>query len=40
MNKQRSATAERLYQNDARLDVRSAGVNSEAKRRVSEADLQ
>ena len=40
MNKQRSATAERLYRNDARLDVRSAGVNSEAKRRVSEVDLQ
>ena len=40
MNKQRSATAEQLYRNDARLEVRSAGVNSEAKRRVSENDLR
>lgn len=40
MNKQRSVTAERIYRNDARLDVRSAGVRSEAKRRVSEADLK
>jgi len=39
MNKQRSATAERIYKNDARLDVRSAGVNSGARRRVSESDL-
>ncbi len=39
MNKQRSVTAERLYRNDARLEVRSAGVRSEAKRRISEADL-
>jgi len=40
MNKQRSVTAERLYRNDARLDVRSAGVRSEAKRRVGDADLK
>src|SRR5512141_1307706 len=40
MNKQRSVTAERIYRNDARLEVRSAGVRSEAKRRVSEADLK
>ncbi|MBK9990961.1 MAG: protein-tyrosine-phosphatase [Verrucomicrobia bacterium] len=40
MNKQRSVTAERLYRNDARLEVRSAGVRSEAKRRVNEADLK
>lgn len=39
MNKERSVTAERLYRNDARLDVRSAGVRSDANRRVSEADL-
>ena len=39
MNKQRSPTAEQLYRNDARLEVRSAGVRSEAKRRLSEADL-
>jgi predicted protein tyrosine phosphatase len=40
MNKQRSATAEQIYRNDARLEVRSAGVRSEAKRRVSENDLR
>ena len=40
MNKQRSVTAERIYRKDARLEVRSAGVRSEAKRRVSEEDLK
>ena len=40
MNKQRSVTAERLYCQDARLEVRSAGVRSDANRRVSEADLR
>lgn len=40
MNKQRSVTAERLYRNDPRLDVRSAGVREGAKRRVNEADLR
>jgi protein-tyrosine phosphatase len=40
MNRQRSVTAERMYRNDARLEVRSAGVRTEANRRVSEADLQ
>ena len=40
MNKERSVTAERLYRNDARLEVRSAGVRAEANRRVSEADLK
>jgi predicted protein tyrosine phosphatase len=40
MNKQRSVTAEQLYRNDARLEVRSAGVRAGANRRVSEADLQ
>jgi predicted protein tyrosine phosphatase len=39
MNKKRSATAEQLYRQDARLEVRSAGVRREAKRRVSAADL-
>lgn len=39
MNKKRSATAEQLYRNDARLEVRSAGVRAEAKRRVNESDL-
>ncbi len=40
MNKQRSATAEQLYRNDARLEVRSAGVRFGAPRRVSEDDLR
>jgi predicted protein tyrosine phosphatase len=40
MNKQRSVTAEQLYRNDARLEVRSAGVRSDANRRVSEDDLR
>jgi protein-tyrosine phosphatase len=40
MNKRRSVTAERLYCRDARLEVRSAGIRSEALRRVSEADLK
>jgi protein-tyrosine phosphatase len=39
MNKQRSVTAERLYRNDARLEVRSAGVRTDALRRISESDL-
>jgi protein-tyrosine phosphatase len=39
MNKKRSATAEQIYRNDARLEVRSAGVRQQANRRVSEADL-
>jgi protein-tyrosine phosphatase len=40
MNKQRSVTAERIYQKDARVEVRSAGVRADANRRVSEADLR
>lgn len=40
MNKQRSVTAEQLYRRDARLEVRSAGVRSEANRRISEDDLR
>ncbi len=40
MNKQRSATAERLFRDDPRLEVRSAGVRSEALRRVGEKDLR
>jgi predicted protein tyrosine phosphatase len=40
MNRRRSATAEQIYRNDARLAVRSAGLRAEARRRVSEQDLQ
>ena len=40
MNKQRSVTAERLYRDDPRLEVRSAGVRADANRRVGEDDLR
>ncbi len=40
MNKKRSLTAEHLYRNDPRLEVRSAGVRREALRRVSVKDLR
>jgi predicted protein tyrosine phosphatase len=40
MNRERSPTAERLYRKDSRLEVRSGGVRSDAKHRVSEKDLQ
>jgi predicted protein tyrosine phosphatase len=40
MNKQRSVTAERIYRNDSRVEVRSGGVRAGANRRVSEADLR
>ncbi len=39
INKQRSATAERVYHDDKRFAVRSAGVQSGAVRRVCEDDL-
>lgn len=39
LNQWRSPTAELLYRNDPRLEVRSAGVRAEAKRRISEADM-
>jgi predicted protein tyrosine phosphatase len=38
-NQWRSPTAEHLYRDDARLEVRSAGIRSEARRRVSAADI-
>lgn len=40
MNKERSVTAERLYRDDPRLEVRSAGVRADANRRVSADDLR
>lgn len=40
MNKRRSATAERIYRNDPRIEARSAGVRANANRRVSENDLR
>lgn len=39
-NKKRSPTAERIYKNDTRLAVRSAGVRSNAQRVLSESDLK
>jgi predicted protein tyrosine phosphatase len=40
MNQWRSPTAEHLYRNDPRLQVRSAGVSSNARRRISESDIK
>jgi predicted protein tyrosine phosphatase len=38
-NQWRSPTAERIYRNDPRVDVRSAGVSNHARRQVSGGDL-
>ena len=40
LNKWRSPTAEALYRPDPRLEVRSAGVRSSAKRCISAADVE
>jgi len=40
LNKWRSPTAEAIYRNDPRLEVRSAGVRHDAQRRISAEDLQ
>ena len=39
-NMQRSPTAEKIYRNDPRIEVRSAGVRVGARRRISENDLR
>jgi predicted protein tyrosine phosphatase len=39
-NQWRSPTAEAVYQNDPRVEVRSAGVNASAQRRVTEKILR
>ena len=39
-NQKRSPTAARLYQDDPRLEVRSAGTSDSSRRRVSETDLR
>lgn len=39
LNQWRSPTAEVIYRNDPRLEVRSAGIRAEAKRRISSADI-
>jgi len=38
-NQRRSPTAERLFRDDPRLSVRSAGVSESSKRRIKENDL-
>jgi predicted protein tyrosine phosphatase len=39
LNQWRSPTAEALYRNDPRLEVRSAGIRESAKRKISRRDL-
>lgn len=39
LNQWRSPTAETIYRNDARLEVRSAGVRTDAQRHLSAADV-
>lgn len=39
-NKWRSPTAERIYRNDSRVQVRSAGVSSSVQRQVSQKDIE
>ena len=39
-NKWRSPTAERLYRNDRRIQVRSAGISSKSPHQISTADIQ
>ncbi|HWD17785.1 MAG TPA: protein-tyrosine-phosphatase [Verrucomicrobiae bacterium] len=39
MNQWRSPTAEALYRNDPRLEVRSAGIRASAKRQISQRDV-
>ena len=38
-NKWRSATAETIYRNDSRINVRSASTSSTARKKISERDL-
>ena len=39
-NQWRSPTAARVYANDQRIEVRSAGVGSKSRRQVSDQDMQ
>lgn len=39
-NQWRSPTAERIYRNDPRVDVRSAGVSASSKRKIHEKDVE
>jgi protein-tyrosine phosphatase len=38
-NKKRSRTAEHLFKNDARFNIRSAGLSPKSDRKISEKDL-
>lgn len=38
-NKWRSPTAETIYRHDSRVNVRSAGTSSSARKRISEKDI-
>lgn len=40
LNQWRSPTAERIYRNDARLEVRSAGLRTDANRPLSVTDIE
>ena len=39
-NKWRSPTAERIYKNDQRIEVRSAGMSDKSSHRISNSDLE
>lgn len=39
-NQKRSPTAAKIFQNDPRISVRSAGTSESSRRKISEADLQ
>ena len=39
-NKKRSKTAEHIFKNDQRFNIRSAGVSPQSNRKISENDLQ
>ncbi len=39
-NKQRSLTAEQIYRNDSRVDIRSAGTSKLAKHIISLKDIK
>jgi protein-tyrosine phosphatase len=38
-NKKRSRTAEHIFKNDSRFDIRSAGLSPKSERKISENDL-
>jgi protein-tyrosine phosphatase len=38
-NKKRSRTAEHIFKNDSRFNIRSAGLSSKSDRKISENDL-